>query len=173
VPLRWFLPANYLVPAATAAAVYALPCIVTDDLSRSSNFNISLTVQAPPPTFHTISEINGPGTSSPLGAFRSPQEALVIALRVLTGSVRGFYLESQTADRDADLNTSEGLLVFNWQHFPAGMRVLGNLVQIEGTVSNFVPSTSPVGSVPLTETKQPGELPGFVDQPIGQTCLRR
>ena len=95
---------------------------------------------------------------------------MVIAVRALTGSVRGFYLESQTADRDTDPNTSEGLLVFIGSTSPPACAVLGNLVQIEGTVSNFVPSTAPVGSLPLTELASPIELPGAVDQPVGQSA---
>ena len=61
------LPTNYLVPANTTAATYSLPCTVTDESDAPPNFNISLTVQAPPPSFHRIFEITGSGTSSPLG----------------------------------------------------------------------------------------------------------
>ena len=161
------LPANYLVPVGTAAAIYALPCVVTDDLSRSSTFNISLTVQAAPPTFHTISEINGPGTSSPLGGVSVTTRGVVVAVRVLTGSVRGFYLESQTADRDTDPNTSEGLLVFTGINSPPACAVLGNLVQIQATVSNFVPSTAPVGSLPLTELGSPSNCQVLLTNQLG------
>ena len=149
------LPADYLVPATTAAAAYSLPCTVTDDFARSGTFTIALTVQAPPPTFHTIAEINGPGTASPLGNARVTTRGVVTALRAATSGVRGFYLESQAADRDSDVNTSEGLLVFTGSAAPPACATAGNLVQIEGTVSNFVSSTSPAGSLPLVELASP------------------
>jgi predicted extracellular nuclease len=149
------LPTNYLVPANTTAATYSLPCTVTDDVPRSSGFNISLTVQAPPPGFHTISEINGPGLASPLGGLTVITRGVVIAVRAATSSVRGFYIESQASDRDNDVNTSEGLLIFLGNTAPPPCVVVGNLIQIDGTVSNFVSSTSPVGSLPLTELTSP------------------
>ena len=145
------LPTSYLVPAATTPAVYTLPCAVTDDIRRSSSFNIGLTVQAPPPTFHTIWEINGSGTASPLGGSSVTTKGVVTAVRASTGSARGFYLESQAADRDADVNTSEGLIVFTGSTAVPACAALGNLIQIEGTVSNYVSSTAPVGSLPLVE----------------------
>ena len=161
------LPTNYLVPANTTAATYSLPCTVTDDVPRSSGFNISLTVQAPPPSFHTISEINGPGTSSPLGGASVTTRGVVIALRAATASVRGFYLESQTADRDNDPNTSEGLLVFLGSTAPPACAVVGNLIQLQGSVSNFVSSTSPVGSLPLVELTGPSNCQVLLTNQLG------
>ena len=145
------LPASYTVPAATSATTYSLPCTVTDNVSRSSSFSIGLTVQAPPPTTHLISEINGSGTTSPLAGTSVTTRGVVTAIRGTTGTTQGFYLESVTADRDNDPNTSEGLLVFTGSTAVPSCAVVGNNIQIQGTVSDFVPSTAPVGTVPLTE----------------------
>jgi predicted extracellular nuclease len=157
------LPTSYLVPAATAAATYSLPCTVTDDVPRSSSFTIGLTVQAPPPTFHTIAEINGPGTSSPLGGASVTTRGVVTARRPSSG----FYIESLPADRDADVNTSEGLLVYA-SSAPA-CAVVGNYIQIEGTVSNYVPTSpaAPVGSLPLTELGSPANCQVLLTDQLG------
>ncbi|MCX6630772.1 MAG: hypothetical protein NTW28_24415, partial [Candidatus Solibacter sp.] len=176
------LPTSYLVPAVTTPATYLLPCTITDDISRSSGFNISLTVQPPPPTLRTISEINGPGTASPLAGLSVTTRGVVTAVRASTGSVRGFYIEALTADRDADPNTSEGLLVFTGNTDVPGCATVGNYIQIEGTVSNFVTSTAPVGSLPLTElanqancqvlgTNQLGTLPAAVTIDAGNPLV--
>ena len=145
------LPVSYAIPAAQAPANYSLPCTVTDDLSRSSGFNIALTVQAPAPTTHLIYEITGSGVVSPLAGASVTTRGVVTAVRGTTGTTQGFYLESVTADRDSDPNTSEGLLVFTGSTAVPACAVVGNNVQLQGMVSDFVPSTSPVGTVPLTE----------------------
>jgi predicted extracellular nuclease len=134
-----------------AANTYLLSCTVTDDIPRSSSFSISVTVQVPPPTFRTIAEINGSGTSSPFAGTRAQTRGVITAVRGTTGSTKGFYLESLPADRDADPNTSEGLLIFIGSSALPACAIAGRYVQIEGTVQDFVPSTAPVGSIPLTE----------------------
>jgi predicted extracellular nuclease len=145
------LPVVYSVPPATTPSTYSLSCTVTDGVPRSSTFSISVTVQAPPPTTRLIYEINGSGTASPLAGTSVTTRGVVTALRGTTGATKGFYIESVTADRDADPNTSEGLLVFTGSTALPACAVVGNSVSIQGTVSDFVPSTAPVGSVPLTE----------------------
>lgn len=149
------LPVDYTVPLTTAANTYALNCTVIDDLSRSSTFSISLTVQVPPPTFRTLAEVNGPGTSSPYAGARVQVRGVVTGIRGTTGSTKGFYLESLPADRDADPSTSEGLLVFTGNTAPPACAVVGNYVQIEGAIQDFVSSSAPVGSLPLTELSSP------------------
>lgn len=161
------LPVDYTVPVATAANTYLLSCTVADDLSRSSNFTIGLTVQVPPPTFRTIAEINGAGTASPFAGTRAQTRGVITAIRGNTGSSKGFYLESLPADRDNDPNTSEGLLVFVGSSALPACAVAGRFVQIEGTVQDFVSSAAPVGSVPLTElstTSNCTDIGGGADQ---------
>lgn len=142
--------ATVTVAALTAANTYSLPCTVSDQ-SRSSNFTISLTVQPPPPVFARIADVNGPGTTSPKAGLGVTVRGVVTALRATTGSTRGFYIQSLAADDDENPNTSEGLLIFTGSANPPACAVVGNVVEISGTVQDFVSSTSPVGSVPLTE----------------------
>lgn len=145
------LPADYTVPLTTGAGPYGLACSVTDDLYRSSPFTLSLTVQVPPPTFYTIAQINGPGTSSPLAGTRVLTRGVVTALRGNTGGSKGFYLESLPADRDSDPNTSEGILVYVGSAALPACAAAGNSVQLEASVQDYVPGAAPVGSFPLTE----------------------
>jgi hypothetical protein len=142
----------YTVPAATAVTTYSLPCTVSDAQSRSSNFNISLTVQAPPAPFHYIHEITGAGTTSPLAGQAVNTRGVVTAIRTPNS---GFYIEALTADRDTDPNTSEGILVYTGSVAAPSCVVVGNYIQFDSVVSDYVPSGSPVGTVPLTELNSP------------------
>lgn len=145
------LPVSYVVPASTAAGTYLLPCTVTDDQNRTGNFTISLTVTAPPPTLRLISEINGPGTTSPYASTQVTTRGVVTGVRSTTGSTKGFFIESVASDRDRDVNTPEGLLIFTGSGALPSCAVVGNNIQIQGTVQDFVPSTAPMGSVPQPE----------------------
>jgi predicted extracellular nuclease len=172
----------YLVPAGTAANTYSLPCTIGDAQGRSGAFNIGLTVSPPPPTFHNIYEITGSGTSSPLAGQAVSTRGVVTAIRAATSSVRGFYIEALPADRDSDVNTSEGVLIFTGSSAPPACVAVGNSIQFNATVSDFVPSTAPVGSVPLTElvspsgcsildTNQLGNLPPAVSIDAGNPLI--
>jgi predicted extracellular nuclease len=145
------LPVDYTVPAPTAANTYSLSCTVTDDVPRSSTFSISLTVQVPPPVFHSVPEITGSGTTSPLAGVRVETRGVITAVRGTTGSTKGFYIEAIGSDRTSDANTSNGLLIFIGSSSLPSCAIAGRYVQIDGTVQDFVPSTAPVGSIPLTE----------------------
>lgn len=143
--------ASFTLPVATPASSYNLPCTVTDNLSRTGNFNIALTVTAPPPAVKRIYEITGSGASSPLAGTTVTTSGIVTGIRATTGSTKGFYIQSAPADQDADPNTSEGLLIFIGSASLPACAAVGNQIQITGTVLDFVSSTAPVGSVPLTE----------------------
>lgn len=159
--------ALYTVPGVTGVTTYALPCSVSDAQIRSSNFNISLTVQAPPAPFHRIYEITGPGTSSPLAGQAVNTRGVVTAIRAATSSSGGFYIESLPADRDADPNTSEGILIFTGSTAPPACVAVGNYIQFDSTVSDYVPSASPVGSVPLTELASPANCQLLASNQLG------
>ena len=147
------LPVSYTVPSNTTATTYSISCTVRDTEStpRTSTFTISLTVNAPPPTTRLISEINGSGTTSPYAGSSVTTRGVVTGVRATTGSTKGFFIESVSADRDSDSNTSEGLLVFIGSASLPSCATVGNYISIQGTVQDFVPSTAPTGSVPLTE----------------------
>lgn len=145
------LPVSYNVPSNATPGTYSISCTVTDDQSRTGTYSLNLVLSSPPPTARKIYEITGSGTASPLVGTQVTTSGVVTGVRSSTGSSKGFYLESISSDRDADSNTSEGLLVFIGSSTLPACAVVGNLVEIQGTVADFVPSTAPVGSVPLTE----------------------
>jgi predicted extracellular nuclease len=69
---------------------------------------------------------------------------------VVTGvRTNGFFIQEPDASIDADTNTSEGIFVFTSSAPPAAAAV-GNLVQVGGTVIEFIPAADPF-SPPLTE----------------------
>ena len=65
----------------------------------------------------------------------------------------GFFIQEPDATVDADPVTSEGIFVFTSGAPPAAAAV-GNLVQVTGTISEFVPSQDPL-QPPLTELTSP------------------
>src|SRR5205823_326066 len=63
------------------------------------------------------------------------------------GSSGGFWIQDPSGD--ADPNTSDGIFVFTGSGLPAGV-VIGNNLQVSGTVSEFIPSSDPYQQ-PATE----------------------
>src|SRR5262249_48875992 len=94
-----------------------------------------------------IHSIQGPGATSPLSGS-------VTTRGVVTGiKTNGFFMQEPDATIDAVPNTSEGIFVFTSSAPPAAVAV-GNLVQVTGTISEFVPSADP-RQPPLTELTAP------------------
>lgn len=168
------LPVSYVIPQATPPDTYSLMCSVTDDRARSSIFVVSLQVITAPTgvlKIYNISQITGPGTRSPLAGERVVARGIVTGLRPNAGGSRGFYIQSRPADVDDDPNTSEGLLVFTGSATPPPCAVVGNFIEIEGTVQDFASSASPTGSVPLTELSSTANcvVAGTADLPAAVT----
>jgi uncharacterized protein len=109
-------------------------------LGTITNDDVSLT---------PIHDIQGPGSSSPL-------VSTVVSTRGIVTGVKsnGFFIQEPDATADADPLTSEGILVFVGAA-PAGTIAVGDLVQVTGTVLEFVPSQDPL-QPPLTELGNPG-----------------
>lgn len=94
----------------------------------------------------TISTIQGSGILSPLNGSN------VTTRGIITAKIsNGYFIQSAPADVDSDPNTSEGLFVFT-SSAPPG--VVGDLVQVSGTVTEFVPSTD-TNSRAITEIISP------------------
>ncbi len=94
-----------------------------------------------------IHDIQGPGASSPLSG-------VVTTRGIVTGvKSNGFFIQEPDATVDADPLTSEGVLVFTSSAPPAAAAV-GNLVQVTGTIAEFVPSADAL-QPPLTELTSP------------------
>jgi uncharacterized repeat protein (TIGR01451 family) len=99
-------------------------------------------------TIIPIHDIQGPGNSSPIVG------ASVTTRGIVTGrKTNGFFLQTPDAEVDADPATSQGIFVFTAGAPPAAAAV-GALVQVSGTVVEFVPATDPL-QPPLTELTGP------------------
>jgi predicted extracellular nuclease len=86
----------------------------------------------------TISQIQGNAATSP----RNGQ--FVLTRGIVTARVNnGFFIQSQQADTDADPTTSEGLFVFTSSSPSATDVLVGNLLQVGGTVAEYIPSAEP------------------------------
>jgi len=115
----------------------------------------------------TVSDGQGQGTISnddvvltPIGTLQgtgaaSPLLGQSVSVRgVVTSRINnGFYLQSQASDEDANPNTSEGLFVFT-SSAPSAAATVGNLLQVTGTVAEFIPPTDP-NQQPLTQVTTP------------------
>jgi uncharacterized protein len=98
----------------------------------------------------------GQGTLTPIHAIQgsgasSPMAGMAVNVRgIVTGLMsNGYFLQAPDAEADADPATSEGILVFT-SSAPPALAAVGNLVQVTGTVAEFIPSADAI-SPPLTE----------------------
>lgn len=94
-----------------------------------------------------IHDIQGAGLTSPLSG--------VVTTRGIVTGIRsnGFYIQEGEVDYDANPNTSEGIFVFTSSAPPAAA-VVGNIVTVTGTITEFIPSADPL-SPPVTEITSP------------------
>jgi uncharacterized repeat protein (TIGR01451 family) len=88
-------------------------------------------------TITPIHDIQGNGTTSPLTGQNVNTRGIVTGIK--PGSSGGFFIQEPDATVDADPNTSEGVFVFTGSTVPAAA-VVGNNVQVNGTVQEFIPS---------------------------------
>ena len=94
-------------------------------------------------TLTGICQIQGSGTTSPVVGQSVNTRGIVTGIK--TGS--GFYIQDDACD--ADPNTSNGVFVFTGSTIPAAA-VVGNRVQVSGTVQEFIPSAD-TNQKPTTE----------------------
>ena len=135
---------SYLAVVAplTPAGPKSLPFTITDAQGRTgSGPPISLVVEPPTVAIH---DIQGSGSSSPYAG------QAVKTVGIVTGvKSNGFFIQTPDGDVDGNPMTSEGIAVFTSSAPPAAA-VVGNLVAVTGTVSEFIPPQD-VNSPPLTE----------------------
>jgi predicted extracellular nuclease len=91
-------------------------------------------------TLTKIHDIQGNGTTSPIAGQNVTTRGIVTGIK--SGSSGGFFIQEPDATVDADPNTSEGIFVFTGSTVPAAA-VVGNLVQVNGNVQEFIPSADP------------------------------
>jgi uncharacterized protein len=121
----------------------SLPISIADAQGRSGSATITLTVTTAPLNL-SIHDIQGSGDTSPVAG------RLVSTTGIVTGvKSNGFFIQNPDNAVDADPNTSEGVFVFTSSR-PTATATVGNLVQVTGTVSEFIPSSDP-NSPPSTE----------------------
>lgn len=106
------------------------------------------TIQNDDVTLTPIHDIQGPGASSPIVGSSVTTTGIVTGVRS-----NGFFIQEPDASVDADPATSEGVLVFTGGAPPAAA-VVGALVQVTGTVTEFVPPQDTL-QPPLTELSGP------------------
>ena len=102
-------------------------------------------------TLTAIASIQGGGAASPLVGSSVSTRGVVTGVKA-----NGFFIQEPDASVDADPATSEGVFVFTSSAPPAAAAA-GNLVQVTGTVAEFVPATDPL-QPPLTELVSPSVL---------------
>jgi len=122
----------------------------TQGLGTINNDDVTLT---------PIHDIQGPGGSSPIVG------AVVTTSGIVTGRKNnGYFIQEPDASVDADPLTSEGIFVFTSSAPPASA-ALGNLVQVTGTVAEFVPAADLL-QPPLTELTSPTTLELSTGNPL-------
>jgi len=95
----------------------------------------------PPVTTVKIHDVQGNGDVSPLSNLIVSIQAVVTAdfqdgLFGSMGDLDGFFVQEEAADYDTDVSTSEGIFIFEGST-PVVDVAVGNLVTIEGTVTEF------------------------------------
>src|SRR6185312_1158360 len=132
-----------VVTISTTPGTKSLPISISDAQGRSGSATITLVVTTAPLNL-SIHDIQGPGDTSPVVG------RLVSTTGIVTAVVsNGFFIQNPDNAADADPNTSEGVFVFTSSR-PTAVAAVGNLVQVTGTVSEFIPSSDP-NSPPSTE----------------------
>jgi predicted extracellular nuclease len=101
-----------------------------------------------------IHAVQGSGAATPIPGATVTVEAIVTGSYQGSNQLRGFFLQEEDADADADPNTSEGIFVFcNTCPTPV---VEGQRVRVTGVVSEFNDMTqitaSTAGSVVVTDS---------------------
>ena len=125
-----------MVTVTTTPGTKTLPISISDAQGRTGSAIITLTVTAAPLNL-SIHDIQGPGDTSPVVG------KLVSTTGIVTAVVsNGFFFQNPDNAVDADPNTSEGMFVFTSSR-PTAVATVGNLVQVTGTVGEFIPSSDP------------------------------
>ena len=95
----------------------------------------------PPVPLVRIHEVQGDGSASPLAGTVVAIEGVVVGDFQDTvganGDLNGFFVQEEDADADANPLTSEGIFVFDGGSTPAVDVAIGDVVRVEGTVSEL------------------------------------
>jgi predicted extracellular nuclease len=142
------------VSAGTSLGMKSLPFSITDGEARTGSGSISLIVQSAS-GLTPINAIQGPTCTTPNCVTTSPLAGQVVTTQGVVTALKsnGFFIQTPDANVDSDQTTSEGVFVFT-SSAPPATAVVGNIVNVTGTISEFKPSTD-AGSPPATELTGP------------------
>ncbi|MGE5357526.1 MAG: lamin tail domain-containing protein [Bacteroidales bacterium] len=142
---------------------------VTDTDNNSADFtvgaptprNSSCTLSGcMPPTPKAIHDIQGSGPVSPLVG------KAVITTGIVTGvKYNGFFIQAPDGEADSNPDTSEGVFVFT-SGTPPAAAVVGNDVQVSGTVSEYKSTASDPDGLSMTELTGPTTTLRSTDNPL-------
>ncbi|HSF97203.1 MAG TPA: ExeM/NucH family extracellular endonuclease [Ornithinibacter sp.] len=127
---------------------------------QTATCTVAVTVEAAPLDV-LISEVQGSLPASPLVGENVVVEGIVTSLFTNNDVPDGFFLQEEAADWDADPATSEGVFVFCRGECPAaGAVAVGDLVEVQGRVSEFsgmtqISSNIPGGSISVVSSGNP------------------
>ena len=102
------------------------------------------TVQNDDVSISFIHDIQGSGATTPVPNTTVAIEGIVTRTFTSSTKLNGFYVQEEDTDKDTDPTTSEGIFVFD----PSGVfsGIVGDIVQVTGTVVEFVSNSGGVTS---------------------------
>lgn len=129
-----------------------------DDFSGLGNYG---DIVEPPVMLAKIHEVQGAGTSTPLGGQTVTIEAIVIGdfqnnAEDDQGDLRGFYLQEENADADSDPMTSEGIFIYD-NNGDVDVSV-GDKVQVTGVAAEYFDMTQ-ISAGTVTVISSGGPMP--------------
>jgi uncharacterized protein len=138
------------VATTSASGLVNLPATVTDLEGGHAAASIALTVNLPVPSV-AIHDIQGVKSKTAMAV--SPYAGQVVQTSGIVTAITtsGFFIQS--ANPDGNPLTPEGILVFTGTGKVPASAVIGNLVQVSGTVATFPAVT--VTHTPATEIEAP------------------
>ncbi len=136
-----------VVNAVAGVGARALPLAVVDDLGRTGGGTLTVQVTQPVQVV-PIPALQGSGATSPYVGQVVRTSGVVTARKF-----NGLFIQSVPGAEDGDPLTSDGVFVFT-SSAPAAAFQPGDVVSVQGTVAEFVPSADP-RSLPLTELTGP------------------
>mgnify|MGYP002401414962 CR=1 FL=1 len=164
------------LPYNTVCTVTALAANVTDNDgttdNMAGNYTFTFTTESAPVITY-IHDVQGSGGASPISGSTVTITAIVIGdyQGPASTELRGFFVQEEDTDADANPATSEGLFIF-CSTCPTAVNV-GDRVQITGTVSEFFNMTqitaSTVGSITVVNSGNPLPTPATLTLPVPNT----
>ncbi len=148
--------ATFTASAATPVGAYTLTITATNDdgIPQTGTCALNVTVNALPvcgDPATLISQVQGPGSSTPLNGQVLSIEGIVVGDYQGTGQFSGYFVQEEDSDVDANDLTSEGIFVFNTS---TAVNV-GDKVRVRGTAGEFSGQTQ-LSSVQSTVLCPPG-----------------